>query len=173
MCGIGVTSLINVISSPATCRALTAASRPGPGPFTLTAITFIPFSIAAFPAASPAICAAKGVDLRDPLNPKAPALDHATAFPFSSVIVTMVLLNVEWTCATPRAIFLRALRFHVSSLLRSLPLFTSSYRPISFCLLLYELDLYAYEHLSLYAVRVLVILFCDGFHGSIRFPLNA
>ena len=110
MCGIGVTSLINVISSPATCRALTAASRPGPGPFTLTAITFIPFSIAAFPAASPAICAAKGVDLRDPLNPKAPALDHATAFPFSSVIVTMVLLNVEWTCATPRAIFLRALR---------------------------------------------------------------
>jgi len=99
-----------VISSPATCRALTAASRPGPGPFTLTAITFIPFSIAAFPAASPAICAAKGVDLRDPLNPKAPALDHATAFPFSSVIVTMVLLNVEWTCATPRAIFLRALR---------------------------------------------------------------
>ena len=87
--------MIIVISNPATCKALTAASRPGPGPLTFTDTVFIPFSIAALPAASPAICAANGVDLREPLNPSAPALDHATAFPFSSVIVTMVLLKVE------------------------------------------------------------------------------
>ncbi len=42
LCGIGVTSLIIVISKPATCNALTAASRPGPGPFTSTDTVFIP-----------------------------------------------------------------------------------------------------------------------------------
>ena len=96
MCGIGVTSLIIVMSNPATCNARTAASRPGPGPLISTDTVFIPCSAAAFPAASPANCAAYGVLFLDPLNPNAPALLHATAFPFSSVIVTIVLLNVEW-----------------------------------------------------------------------------
>ena len=34
LCGIGVTSLIIVTSSPAACRLLIAASLPEPGPFT-------------------------------------------------------------------------------------------------------------------------------------------
>ncbi len=40
LCGIGVTSLIEVTSNPAACKALTAASRPGPGPLTQTSTVF-------------------------------------------------------------------------------------------------------------------------------------
>src|ERR1700722_19477104 len=48
-----------------------------------------------------AICAANGVPLRDPLKPTEPALDHATTRPSGSVIVTIVLLKVACTWATP------------------------------------------------------------------------
>jgi hypothetical protein len=71
-----------------------AASLPGPGPLTSTSTLIIPLSNADFAAASADICAAKGVDFLDPLNPRAPALLHVTAFPFKSVMVTIVLLNV-------------------------------------------------------------------------------
>ena len=47
-------------------------------------------------ASSAASCAANGVLLREPLKPREPALDQATVFPFTSVIVTTVLLNVDW-----------------------------------------------------------------------------
>ncbi len=39
--------------------------------------------------------AAKGVDLREPLKPWAPAVAQHSAFPATSVIVIIVLLNVE------------------------------------------------------------------------------
>jgi hypothetical protein len=48
-------------------------------------------------AASPAAtCAANGVDLREPLKPRAPAEDQLSTFPLTSVMVMMVLLNVLW-----------------------------------------------------------------------------
>src|SRR5690625_7572313 len=84
-----------VTSKPAACNERMAASRPAPGPFTATSIVFMPSSTACLAAASDAICAAKGVDLREPLKPSAPALFQATVFPCESVIVTIVLLNVE------------------------------------------------------------------------------
>src|SRR5262249_32270134 len=68
-CGIGVTSRIAVISSPAACSERMAASRPAPGPRTNTSICFRPYSIALRAASSEAVCAAKGVLLREPLNP--------------------------------------------------------------------------------------------------------
>jgi hypothetical protein len=46
-------------------------------------------------AASDAVCAAKGVPLRAPLNPALPADAHEIVFPIVSVIVTIVLLNVD------------------------------------------------------------------------------
>jgi hypothetical protein len=46
---------------------------------------------------SAAIWAANGVDLREPLKPLAPADDQAIALPCASVMVIMVLLNVEFT----------------------------------------------------------------------------
>ena len=52
MCGIGVTSLIIVISNPAVCKALIAASLPAPGPLTYTSTVFSPCSIAALEAVS-------------------------------------------------------------------------------------------------------------------------
>src|SRR5438876_9290912 len=67
----------------------------GTGPFTYTSTCFTPCSIALRAAASAASPAAKGVPLRDPLNPVAPALDQASTFPWGSVIVTIVLLNVD------------------------------------------------------------------------------
>jgi len=42
-----------------------------------------------------------GRALAEPLKPTFPALDQPMTFPFMSVIVTIVLLNVERTCAMP------------------------------------------------------------------------
>src|SRR5713226_7166398 len=100
-CGIGVTSRIAVTSRPVACSERIAASRPAPGPFTNTSIVFKPYSIALRAACSAAVWAAKGVLLREPLNPALPALDHDTTLPILSVRVTIVLLNVACTWATP------------------------------------------------------------------------
>src|SRR5699024_4292229 len=94
----------------ADCNARIADSRPGPGPLTVTSTVFKPCSIAVFEAVSEAICAANGVDFFEPLNPNAPAEDHDNALPKSSVIVTIVLLNVERMLATPLSIFFFTLR---------------------------------------------------------------
>src|SRR5699024_9460660 len=110
LCGTGVTSLIDVISNPAVCNARIADSRPPPGRFTVTSTVLRPCSIAALEAVSEAICAAKGVDFLEPLNPNAPADDHERALPNSSVIVTIVLLKVERMCATPASTFFFTLR---------------------------------------------------------------
>src|SRR5699024_53895 len=96
LCGTGVKSRIAVISKPAACNERIAASRPAPGPLTDTSRFFIFVSTAAFAATSAAICAANGVDLREPLNPKAPAELHPIVFPCKSEIDTIVLLKVEW-----------------------------------------------------------------------------
>src|SRR5690349_24884240 len=103
--GMGVTSRISVTLKPAVCKARSALSRPAPGPLTNTATERMPCSIARRAASSAASCAAKGVLLREPLKPREPAEDHATVLPFTSVIVTTVLLNVDWMCAIPVATF--------------------------------------------------------------------
>src|SRR5699024_5028442 len=101
LCGTGVTSRIAVISNPAACKERIAASRPAPGPLTETSKFFMLVSRADFAAVSAAIWAANGVDFRDPLNPSAPAELQPITLPCKSVIVTIVLLKVEWICATP------------------------------------------------------------------------
>jgi len=95
LCGIGVTSLMSVISKPAACNERIAASRPAPGPFTITSADFIPWSIALRATASAAIWAANGVDFFEPLKPRLPADAHAITLPWLSEIVTTVLLNEE------------------------------------------------------------------------------
>ena len=72
LCGIGVTSLIRLTSSPAACSERMAASRPDPGPFTQTSTSRMPCSMAARAARSAAMPAANGVPLRDPLKPVTP-----------------------------------------------------------------------------------------------------
>src|SRR5215469_14593360 len=69
LCGTGVMSWIEPTSSPVACSDLMAVSRPEPGPLTKTSTLRMPCSIARRAAASAAIWAAYGVDLRDPLNP--------------------------------------------------------------------------------------------------------
>src|SRR5512142_3160000 len=78
LCGIGVTSRIEVIVKPAACSARSALSRPEPGPRTWTSRVFTPCSIAFLAAASAATCAAYGVDLREPLKPLLPDEAQAT-----------------------------------------------------------------------------------------------
>src|SRR5476649_781543 len=68
----------------------------------------MPCSIAVRATASAAICAANGVDYFEPLNPRLPADAHAITLPWLSEIVTMVLLNDEWMCATPDPTFLNS-----------------------------------------------------------------
>src|SRR6185436_4144334 len=107
LCGTGVTSEMLVILKPTAFSARTADSRPGPGPLMRTSMFFTPDSAASRPACSAATCAAKGVDLREPLKPLLPQVAQASALPWRSVIVTIVLLNDACTCAMPSATFLR------------------------------------------------------------------
>src|SRR5574342_157083 len=86
-------------------EAGSADSRPAPGPFTSTLTVLSPCSMALAAASPAATCAAKGVDLRDPLKPRAPADDQAITLPEASVMVIMVLLKVAATCTTPVATF--------------------------------------------------------------------
>src|SRR5215213_4015480 len=78
-------------SRPIAPSDLIAVSRPEPGPLTKTSIFFIPWSIARRPAASAAICAANGVDLREPLKPTVPAEGHEFTAPVGSVLVNVLL----------------------------------------------------------------------------------
>ena len=55
----------------------------------------MPCSIAFFAASSAANCAAKGVDFLEPLKPLFPDEDQDIVLPDVSVIVIIVLLNVE------------------------------------------------------------------------------
>ena len=64
------------------------------GPFTNTSTLRMPCSCARRAADSAAICAANGVDLREPLKPTWPAEAHAITLPRGSQIDTIVLLNV-------------------------------------------------------------------------------
>src|SRR3712207_3090033 len=87
-----------------------AVSRPEPGPFTKTSTLRMPCSWALRAAFSAAICAANGVDLREPLNPTCPAEAQLITFPVGSVIDTIVLLKVLLMCAAPWATFFFSLR---------------------------------------------------------------
>src|ERR1700748_941154 len=107
---MGVTSRIDVIVNPAACKARSADSRPEPGPDTSTSRVRMPCSCAFLAASSPATCAAYGVDLREPLKPIVPADDQAMVLPCASEMVIIVLLNDEFTCAMPEAMFLRSRR---------------------------------------------------------------
>ena len=94
-----------VTSIPHAESARIAASRPEPGPLTITSTDFKPCTKAALAAVSAAICAAYGVDFLEPLNPRPPALAQDSALPCASVKVTIVLLKEDWICACPRSTF--------------------------------------------------------------------
>ena len=93
--------MMDVIFSPAARNARTAASRPPPGPLTRTSIVLNPSAMASSAAFLAASVAAYGVLFLEPLKPKAPALHHAMVFPYLSVKVTIVLLNVALTKPIP------------------------------------------------------------------------
>src|SRR6202012_3009598 len=108
LCGTGVTSRIDFTSIPAAARARMADSRPEPGPATRTSTARRPWSRAMLAAFEAACCAAKGVPLREPRKPSEPELFQLMVLPIWSVMVTMVLLNEAWMCATPYGTFLRS-----------------------------------------------------------------
>src|SRR3989454_2395553 len=103
LCGIGVTSRIERICSPAVASAWIADSRPEPGPCTRTCTRRTPRFIASRAACSAATVAANGVDFFEPWNPALPEDPQVRAFPCMSVIVMSVLLNVAVMWAMPSA----------------------------------------------------------------------
>src|SRR6476620_9944670 len=80
-----------------------ADSRPLPGPCTRTCTRFTPAVSASRAHCSAATVAANGVLFFEPLKPALPLEPHAIALPRGSVMVTVVLLNVALTWATPSA----------------------------------------------------------------------
>src|SRR6202007_3429360 len=98
---MGFTPRTEVMVKPAACNERSADSRPEPGPPTSTSSVRMPCSCAFLETSSAATAAAYGVDLRDPLNPIVPADDQAMVLPCASVMVMVVLLKDEFTCATP------------------------------------------------------------------------
>src|SRR5919107_1264504 len=107
LCACGVTSLMEVISSPAACSERIAVSRPDSGPLTNTSTFCSPCSMPLRAAASAVTCAANGVDLREPLKPAPPADSHAITLPSLSDSDTMVLLKLVLMCAWPNGTFFR------------------------------------------------------------------
>src|SRR3569832_1712017 len=85
LCGIGVTSLIDLTWRPAAASAWIALSRPEPGPCTRTCTRRTPRVTASRPACSPATVAANGVDFFDPLKPALPDEPQEIVFPRVSV----------------------------------------------------------------------------------------
>ena len=61
----------------------------------------MPRAIASLAAFCAATVAANADDFLEPAKFAFPAEDHATTFPAKSVIATIVLLNVAFTCAIP------------------------------------------------------------------------
>ena len=122
---MGVTSLIALIMRPAACRLLIALSRPEPGPFTNTSSSFTPKSLAFLAAFSAAIPAANGVDFFEPLKPADPVEAQQIVSPFTSVIVTIVLLNVAAIWAIAFGIFFVTFffRFSFFDFLHFIPMF--------------------------------------------------
>src|SRR5262245_60056966 len=120
---------------PQAFNARTADSRPGPGPRTRTSTVRSPYSCAATPAFSAATCAANGVLLREPRKPEPPDVAQASVLPWRSVIVTIVLLNDAWMCATPsetwRLTFLRALAAAGAAPLSGAPLASALASPFA------------------------------------------
>src|SRR5437868_7290065 len=114
LCGIGVTSLIDLTCNPAATRAWIADSRPDPGPCTLTCTRRTPSVTASRPACSPATVAANGVDFFDPLKPALPDEPQEIVFPLLSVMVIVVLLNVALTWAMPSASIMRFAFFPIA-----------------------------------------------------------
>src|SRR6516165_383950 len=105
---MGVTSLMPTTSIPTAASERMAVSRPEPGPRTSTSTLRTPCSMARRAQASAASCAAKGVDLRDPLKPTLPAEAQASTLPSGSAIETIVLLNELLMWATAKVTFLRS-----------------------------------------------------------------
>lgn len=103
MCGIGVTSRMDMTLSPADASAWMADSRPLPGPCTLTWTRLRPMLTASRAACSEATVAANGVDFLEPLNPALPAEPHESVLPCRSVIVISTLLKVAEMWAMPSA----------------------------------------------------------------------
>src|SRR5262249_2732375 len=101
--GIGVTSRIERICSPAVARAWIADSRPDPGPCTRTCTRLTPRVSASRAARSAATVAANGADVFEPLKPALPDEPHVIALPDKSVIVMSVLLKVAVMWAMPSA----------------------------------------------------------------------
>ena len=87
--------MIDMTASPAACNERIADSRPDPGPRTNTSTERMPCSIARRAALSAVTPAAYGVLFREPLKPPAPPVLQETGLPLGSVIVTIVLLNVD------------------------------------------------------------------------------
>src|SRR3546814_14802552 len=87
LCGTGVMSEMLELLIPSAFSARTDDSRPGPGPLMRTSSVLIPYSSATRRADSAATWAANGVDLRQPLKPAQPAVDHDKALRSQTVIV--------------------------------------------------------------------------------------
>src|SRR5688572_11988740 len=90
---------MDLMSMPFACSARMADSRPAPGPVTRTSTERTPCSFACSAQLAAASWAAKGVPLREPLNPIRPADDQARMFPSWSAMAMIVLLKEACTVA--------------------------------------------------------------------------
>src|SRR5574338_1407228 len=101
LCGIGVTSRMDMTLRPAEASAWMADSRPLPGPCTRTCTRRRPMLTASRAQFSAATVAANGVLFLEPLKPALPAVPHESVLPRMSVMVISTLLKVAEMWATP------------------------------------------------------------------------
>src|SRR3990172_3262254 len=118
-------------------------------------------------AASAALCAANGVLFRDPLKPSEPELPQAITLPLISVIVTSVLLNDAWICATPVWIFFFSFLFGDFLAIHPPHPFIFSFPRSNASVPFVSLRLF------LSAVLAPEETFCAGVPGNLRYPSTA
>src|SRR3989337_4437969 len=116
-------------------------------------------------AASAALCAANGVLFRDPLKPSEPELPQAITLPLISVIVTSVLLNDAWICATPVWIFFFSFLFGDFLAIHPPHPFIFSFPRSNASVPFVSL------RSSWSAAHAPAATFCDASPGSFRYPL--
>jgi hypothetical protein len=110
LCGIGVTSRIEVIVKPTACsaRKRRLAARAGTGDFDFERAHAVLGGLLAGVLGGD--LGGVGVDLREPLKPIMPADDQAMVLPCASVMVIIVLLNAGVHVRDAEVMFLRSRR---------------------------------------------------------------
>lgn len=84
-----------MVSDPTAYGTLATTSHPNPKPFAFARVIFVPFSVTTLPTTSPTVYTTGKISLQRPLGPGTPTLSRTATFPFSSMVMAVMLLGIR------------------------------------------------------------------------------